>query len=252
MPNSSSLWREIATDLRRRIEAGEWSPGETLPAMRMLAEHYGTNSHAPINRAVLHLINEGVLVTTPDAPRRGVRVRARPKVVRPIDQRFESTNASPDVTFEQITGMDDVTVEIAYDRETPVDVVELLGDGMILVRTFRYLIAETPHQVMRSWMLDRVAQTAGLRTPDDEVPGRTTETWLREGGIDVRRATLTIESRLPTEEEAAELAMPATVPVMVRKKTLWDAGCQAVETNTTVVVADQIIYRAEFSLEDLC
>jgi GntR family transcriptional regulator len=33
-------YRQVADDLRKRIEAGEWSPGKKLPSIRELAAEY--------------------------------------------------------------------------------------------------------------------------------------------------------------------------------------------------------------------
>lgn len=245
-----TIWRDVADDLRRRVDSGEWAVGERLPTVRELMEEYGTPSQGAIVRAISALSAEGVVVTDPLAPRRGVRVRARPKVLRNIDEHFAASGIVIDRTFEDITGANDVDVQISYDREPPADVADLLGDEPVLVRTFRYLIQGTPHQVMTSWMLESVAERAGLRTPEDEVPGKSTNTWLKEAGVNLRYVDLTIESRLPTEAEARVLAMPTALPIMVRKRTVYDDQLVAAETNTTLVVADQIIYRAKFELPE--
>lgn len=39
-PNTEARYRNIADDLRRRMDAGEWRPGEALPAQRSLADQY--------------------------------------------------------------------------------------------------------------------------------------------------------------------------------------------------------------------
>jgi DNA-binding GntR family transcriptional regulator len=40
-----------ARNLRERIAGGEWLPGEALPPLRQLAEHYSV-SHTTVRRAV--------------------------------------------------------------------------------------------------------------------------------------------------------------------------------------------------------
>ncbi|MFB7837768.1 GntR family transcriptional regulator [Nocardia brasiliensis] len=242
------MWEEIAEDLRRRVDEGEWAAGERLPSVRELAAHYAMPTQNTIIQAIKQLTNEGVLLTDRQAPRRGVRVRARPRLVRPIDEHFATALAPQDRTFEQISGIDDISVEITYDRVQPDSETQFLGEETLLVRTFLYFIQGTPHQVMQSWMLDRVARAAGLRTRDDEVPGKSTNTWLHEAGIELDRATLTLESRLPTPDEAKLLN--TKLPVMVRKRTHYDSAGQAIEISTTTVVADQLVYRADFSVRN--
>ncbi|MQY04219.1 GntR family transcriptional regulator [Actinomadura macrotermitis] len=48
----SARYAEIAEDLLRRIDdAGEWTPGDTLPPMEQLAKHYGVSRNVVV-RAV--------------------------------------------------------------------------------------------------------------------------------------------------------------------------------------------------------
>ena len=54
----------VATDLRRRIAAGEWQPGEALPTVAVLAEHYGV-SKATVTRTLRVLEAEGLVRVVP-------------------------------------------------------------------------------------------------------------------------------------------------------------------------------------------
>jgi GntR family transcriptional regulator len=65
MPRELRLPIERVTeDLRRRIDAGEWKPGEALPSTAELAEHYEV-SRALTGKAIKTLAAEGKLVTRP-------------------------------------------------------------------------------------------------------------------------------------------------------------------------------------------
>ena len=60
---SSELPSErVAADLRRRVQSGEWAPGEQLPSVAQLAEHYST-SRTTVQKAVKKLAAEEILVT---------------------------------------------------------------------------------------------------------------------------------------------------------------------------------------------
>lgn len=54
-------YRRIADDLRARIAAGEFRPGDQLPTYKMLAEHYNAGL-TTVQKAVRHLQDEGVIV----------------------------------------------------------------------------------------------------------------------------------------------------------------------------------------------
>lgn len=54
----------VAADLRRRIAAGEWEPGDVLPTVAALAGHYGV-SKATITRMMRTLADEGLVRVVP-------------------------------------------------------------------------------------------------------------------------------------------------------------------------------------------
>jgi DNA-binding GntR family transcriptional regulator len=54
----------VARELRKRIEAGEWDPGEQLPTASEIADEYGV-SRGAVTRAVGILAAEGLLRTVP-------------------------------------------------------------------------------------------------------------------------------------------------------------------------------------------
>ena len=56
-----TLSHQITTKLRRRIARGFWVPGQRLPSMETLAEHYGT-SIFPVSQALHRLQREGLVV----------------------------------------------------------------------------------------------------------------------------------------------------------------------------------------------
>ncbi len=65
MPREHRLPVEKVTeDLRRRIDAGEWEPGEQLPSTAALADHYEV-SRALVGKVIQALAGEGKLVTRP-------------------------------------------------------------------------------------------------------------------------------------------------------------------------------------------
>jgi GntR family transcriptional regulator len=71
-PNAYA-WRQVADEIKRRIEAGQYQPGMPIPAERRMAEELGV-SIKTIRRAVGELRDEGVLETL---PQKG-HVRRRP------------------------------------------------------------------------------------------------------------------------------------------------------------------------------
>jgi DNA-binding GntR family transcriptional regulator len=55
----------VTTDLRARIEAGEWEPGQQLPPVAALAGHYGV-ARRTITKSLRTLADEGLLTILPN------------------------------------------------------------------------------------------------------------------------------------------------------------------------------------------
>lgn len=62
-PNAYA-WRQVADEIKRRIEAGQYQAGMPIPAERRLADELGV-SIKTIRRAVGVLREEGMLETLP-------------------------------------------------------------------------------------------------------------------------------------------------------------------------------------------
>src|SRR6266508_3222 len=75
-------YRDIAQDLRTRIAGGEFAPGDRLPSIQALMEHYEVPGPNTIRQAQQLLVDDGLVET-----RQGVGafvLRAEP-VPRPVD-----------------------------------------------------------------------------------------------------------------------------------------------------------------------
>ncbi len=56
--------RRVETDMRARLAAGEWRPGEALPSVASLAEHYKT-SRATVSKALRRIRDDGLIEIEP-------------------------------------------------------------------------------------------------------------------------------------------------------------------------------------------
>ena len=56
--------RQVEDDLRRRCAAGEWKPGERLPAVADLATHYGVARNT-VTKALRRLAEDGLVEIVP-------------------------------------------------------------------------------------------------------------------------------------------------------------------------------------------
>lgn len=62
---AESLYRQIADDLRRRIESGDLQPGSQLPTETELGKDYGNASRNTIRDAIRWLSNRGLVIARP-------------------------------------------------------------------------------------------------------------------------------------------------------------------------------------------
>jgi GntR family transcriptional regulator len=54
-------YRAVSAALRERIQAGEWLPGEQLPSVRAIADHYDVSPNTA--RRAVELLKDAGLVT---------------------------------------------------------------------------------------------------------------------------------------------------------------------------------------------
>ncbi|MFD0567853.1 GntR family transcriptional regulator [Kitasatospora saccharophila] len=109
-PSTSPRVPDVAADLRRRIEAGEFGESGKLPSTRFLVDHYGISAQA-IARVVGLLKSDGVVVSRQGA---GVFVRR----VNPLKwelSAFERGNRRDDV----LTGLDDWKASVVEQGRVP-------------------------------------------------------------------------------------------------------------------------------------
>jgi GntR family transcriptional regulator len=57
------LWRQLADDLRARIEAGEFAPGRAVPSRKQLEVHYDVGQKTA-EHALRYLAEQGVIETS--------------------------------------------------------------------------------------------------------------------------------------------------------------------------------------------
>lgn len=127
-------YRAVADSLRDRVEAGEWAPGERLPAESALVRAYGV-SLATVRQGIAVLRQEGLLdarqgvgtfVRSSSSVRAGVRGlhAALPDTVAEVDHRDASRTARPLLVPEHAAH------EVSVARRPPPERIRaLLGEG---------------------------------------------------------------------------------------------------------------------------
>jgi DNA-binding GntR family transcriptional regulator len=239
-----SRYRDIAADIRKRIEAGEWAPGAKLPRLDDFAKQYGANRDT-VNRAIGVLEVEGYVWAVQGS---GITVRygaMRPR--RPRGDLVKRNERATGYSFPSASGqelwMQHGPAEMGLARLDDVRLAKLLGvaAGTEVLRRFRVTGAasEAPYQVVTSWIHPRVVElVTGVST--SPAAGE----WLvriEKGGhwpiswVEFHR------SRQPTKEEASLLKIPTSLPVLeITRQGTSGGDTKPVEVTTQVIAGDRV------------
>ena len=88
-------YRDIAEDLFRRIAGGEFSPGDQLPSIAALQEHYEVPGLNTIRQAQQLLVEDGLLETRQGVGAFVLRTDPRPRTVDVLAELREARPARP-------------------------------------------------------------------------------------------------------------------------------------------------------------
>lgn len=218
----ATKYEEIAADLRRRIEAGEYPAGETLPGYAALKETYGTEgrqvSQATI-RAALDLLEAeglvrpvkrlGIVVRAPGERR---RIQRGSQVTRHPQRGYVFPAASGPGEKWEIHGRPHAALapapaDIAAGFEVP--------PGTEVMRRRRVTSPEgqPPFQIADAWIHPTVLQEAPQAGEPVTGPGGYLDR-IEEAGHGPLSWEETTRTRMPTREEAKLLEIPASMPVL--------------------------------------
>lgn len=256
MPISSG---EVRDALRQRIEGGEYQPGSKLPRLQELMDEYGVRSRSQLDRALRELEAEGLIIAIQGS---GIYVRARHLVKRDLaaGTRMEYERAisgqKAGGLFELMTGTETGKLTVTTDYEWVeassriARLLEIDPETETLVRTFKYAIDGSPHQIARSYLPADTARRAGLTSPESEQVGIGTIAHLYSIGIEVVRVEITLETRMPTAAEVRELAIPRGTPVYEHTRVMFSTEQGPVEVSTGLVPGDRVAYVIDVDLRD--
>ena len=246
-------YRVIADDLRRRIMAGEYRPGEPLPRQSDLAEAYDTK-RAVIAEAVRVLEGEGMV--------RAVRKRGTvvqwPTVRRRIERGNKitrdpgytvagiTTPGSPGYNFPaaqaeswQAHGTPRASAELCPPR-----VAELLrvsaDDRVVRRRRVTSPVGEHPFQLVDSWIHPGGIADAPRAAEPDTGPGGYLDR-LEEAGHGPISWTEHVRARMPLADEADLLQIATRAVVIEIARVGTSAKTQApVEVTICVIPAERV------------
>ncbi|MEV0589648.1 GntR family transcriptional regulator [Nonomuraea sp. NPDC050310] len=237
---------QVADDLRKRIEAGEYEAGARLPAVPALAERYGV-ARGTAHQAVQALAKWGMVISKSGS---GTFVRTRlgaRQLIRCYDRMRQS--GAP-IT----SGLDSVMAgrsQAGYRSETVYaepDVRLRLGLGDpdlqdrpdVMATDALYHVNDEPTMIIRSW--EPLALTRGTEVVfplEGPLGGRGVIERMAALGLAVDATREVVRARAASPEEGAQLLLPPGGMVLTIERTFY-AGERPVETADYVFPCEQI------------
>ncbi len=222
----AALWRQLAADLRARLERGEFTSG--LPGELELGEHYAVSRHT-VREALRQLRTDGVITTG-----RG----RRPRLARPDPVIAQPTGTAYSL-FSSVESC-------GLDQTSVVRVLAVRADGVIaprlgleestpLVHLERLRLADG-----RPLALDRVWLPASIGEPLLDVDFRHTSLYeeLARTGIPVTGGQETVRAVIPSRAEHEALGLQPPSAVFSVERTGTSSGVP-VEWRHTLLRADR-------------
>lgn len=251
-------YRQVADELRRRINAGAMPPGSALPSEPALIAEFGV-SRTSIREALSLLRSEGLIYTEMG---RATFVRARMPVRRISADRYRievkqfGGDSEPATSFTHDQGINWSDYQLDKDfREVPATprLAEMLAvplGAVLLERRFVFRALGVPQQMSTSYYpLDMVAGTP-VADPDREPWPGGNISQLATLGITVTTVTEEVGARMPLEEETETLRIPSGVPVLTITRRML-AGTRPVEAAVDIVIpADRAVLDYRIDLTD--
>jgi len=239
-------YRQIATELRAAIRAGDYAPGDRLPGENELMARYGI-ARMTARQALAVLLNDGTAIARKGS---GVFVRDFTPVIREALKRLsqERWGTGASIWADDSDGRR-MSVTTKVDEAEPPDRIAALlsldtGDR-VCTRTRRFVLDDKPVLLSTSYLpADLVAGSA--ITQQDTGPGGT-YARLAELGHAPAHFREDLRARMPQPEETNALELPSSgTPVVDIVRTAYTDDGRPVEVNEMTLDASAYILRYDF------
>ncbi|WP_409186743.1 GntR family transcriptional regulator [Amycolatopsis sp. VS8301801F10] len=233
-------FRQVAADLREKITAGRYSPGDQLPSEREMVETYGV-SRPTIRDAVDMLRAEG-LVTSEHG--RGVFVRPPASIQRIARSRLSrearaknrgafladaatrgfTPSSSVKIRFEEADAR--AARHLAIDEGAEVTVRDrvMRADGLVV----QLAVSRLPRELTRGTAIEDVNTGPGGAYARLEDAGHRLGSFVEHVG-----------ARMPTPDEASLLQLAEGVPVVTVTRVAYGEDGTPLEMNDMILAADR-------------
>ncbi|WP_432001448.1 GntR family transcriptional regulator [Streptomyces sioyaensis] len=244
--SSSPKYRRIADALKRAIAAGEYRPGDRLPGENELMDRHGV-ARMTARQALGVLTSEGLAEARKGA---GVFVRDFQPVRRRGVPRLsrEQWGDGRSVWAADVADRDLVVDGVTVDEEPATEDVaarlDLAPGGAVTVRRRRFVLDGKPVLLSTSYLPADLVAGSAITRPDTGAGG--VYARLAELGAAPARFREEVRSRMPAQEEADQLRLPAGTPVILISRTAMADDGRTVEVNEMILDASAYVLEYDF------
>lgn len=245
MPNP--LWRQIAEDLRQRIESGELgADGKPLPTEMELQDSYGASRNT-VRDAIKWLVTRG-LVYTQSGRGTFVAQRVEPFVTRlaadaNASMEAESAGFGSEVTSQaRRPGVTVPRIEIQIVPRRIAEVLQVTETSSVISRHQRRLIDDVPHSLQTTFYPMALVERGASKLIQAEAIAEGAVRYI-ENALGIRQAGIRdlITVRAPDSDETAFFGLPddGRVSVFEIIRTGFDESGQPFHVTVTSYPVDR-------------
>lgn len=234
MPARTPLHEQVAQDLTRRIRAGEWPLGGSLPPEQALCAAAGVSRHT-LRHALRSLRDRGLVELRQGAPTRVISCTP-PRVYSQDFHTLRDVLRYPSNTVRDNRSAHYVECDAALQQVLKAPV----GSSWYCIGAVR---RDAATQVALAWtdiyIQGRFARVTRLKNHDREMVFEQIE---RHFGVAIHRAEVEISAGLLSKAHAAQLGVKPQTPALVILRRYYDSHGDPFEVTLTRHVADRFTF----------
>ena len=236
---SMPLYLQLAGLLRGRIESGEWKPGQKIPSENELNRLYGV-SRMTARQVLAQLVNDDLLF----------RVQGKGTFV--AHRKISTRSPAYMGIREQLEGMGyAVATKVLANHVVRADerVARALrvmpGERVHEIRRLRLLSDDEPISLHVSYVPERLARHLDA---DDLVARQLCVVLEEDHGLRMSKVNESLESTLPTSQEARALKIRRTTPLLLLTHEIADPSGRLFEFSRILFRGDKLRLKFHYEL----
>jgi GntR family transcriptional regulator len=232
-----TLHAQLADDLTRRIRAGEWPVGSSLPAESALCEQAGVSRHT-LRHALRTLRDRGFLEMRQGTPTKVISC-TQPRVYSQDFNTLRDVLRYPSNTVRENKAEQYVECDTALQKVLKAPI----GSSWYRIGAVRCdEVTKQPLAWTDIYILGRFARVTKLKNHQREMVFEQIE---RHFGVAIDRAEVEISASTLSRQHAEHLRVPAGTPTLVIVRRYFDTHGDAFEATVTRHVADRFTFTME-------